>query len=67
MPQCWPRQERLLSSRKLYPRAPKTGSDTFKSTEDMKDVSIDDVDTTKRVRIGVVLSDKQESAVVNFL
>lgn len=49
------------------PDAPKASSGTFKSTEDTKDVPIDDTDPSKHVRIDVALSDKQEGTLINLL
>lgn len=49
------------------PDAPKAASDMFESTEDRKDVQIDDTDPSKHVRIGATLSDRQEGALINFL
>lgn len=38
--------------------APKANSNTFKSTEDTKDVRIDDADPSKHDQIGAALFDK---------
>jgi hypothetical protein len=47
--------------------APKASSSTFKPVKDTKDVPIDDADPAKPVRIGTTLSDKRESALIEFL
>jgi hypothetical protein len=39
----------------------------FKSVQDIKNIPVDDTDTSKSVQIGEVLSDKQEGTIVNFL
>jgi hypothetical protein len=47
--------------------APKASSSTFKPIEDTKDVPIDDADPAKHIQIGAALSDKWESALIEFL
>ena len=47
--------------------APKVVSGTFKSAQDTKNILVDNADTSKNVRIGATLSNKQEGALVNFL
>jgi hypothetical protein len=49
------------------PNAPKAGSGAFKSTEDTKDIRIDNANSSKHVRIRAILSDRQESALIDFL
>lgn len=49
------------------PDAPKAGFGAFKSAEDTKDVRIDDANSSKHVRIGAALSDRQGCALIDFL